>query len=500
VLAAFRAKYGIGAGVPVFGPYAGRLDNGGEEVLLLRPETPLGPASPEAGLVPWVVADRVVYRDEAPWPAGAVDGGGLSLQRQGNNSSYGNEALSWRASTPTPGAANGTGVVPAPVITGSPQSQSVLEGSTAALSVAATGNGPLAYQWRFNGLAVPEATNAVYGLDYVVTEDEGRYDCLVSNPGGVAVSTAAQLTVRVPAQVLIAPVGVTNRVGSNVVFSVSARGSAPLRYQWRFNGLALPGETNASLVRTNIQLADDGEYDVVVSNPVSSTIASARLVVLINTTITLPPMSVTVVTGATFTVSVAATGNPLPFGYEWRQLSSTVSSNTLNSKVQFISFRAPTNFVVNQSWRVVVRNLANQSLTANAQFFVTTVADTDGDGLPDPWESQFNFNSASNADRNLDADGDGASNWEEYQAGTDPTNALSRLSLSLSGLPGGPAALSFPAVSNFTYSVQFSDLSAGGSWSNLADVFMRASNRTETVTDPTPVSRRFYRVVTPKQP
>jgi len=98
-----------------------------------------------------------------------------------------------------------------------------------------------------------------------------------------------------------------------------------------------------------------------------------------------------------------------------------------------MTFRAPTNLVTAQSWRVVVRNLANQTLSANAQFFVTTLLDSDSDGIPDNWETAYNLNANSGADRDLDSDGDGMSNLQEYYAGTDPTNALSRLTVSLSG-------------------------------------------------------------------
>src|SRR5207249_3652446 len=100
--------------------------------------------------------------------------------------------------------------------------------------------------------------------------------------------------------------------------------------------------------------------------------------------------------------------------------------------------RAPTNLVTGQIWRVVVRNLANQTISANAQFSLTTLLDSDSDGIPDNWETVYSLNATSGADRDLDSDGDGMSNLQEYLAGTDPTNALSRLTVSLSGAPGSP--------------------------------------------------------------
>jgi hypothetical protein len=47
--------------------------------------------------------------------------------------------------------------------------------------------------------------------------------------------------------------------------------------------------------------------------------------------------------------------------------------------------------------------------------------DWDGDGLPDDWEIRYRLNPWAN-DANLDSDGDGLTNLEEYELGTDPFN------------------------------------------------------------------------------
>jgi hypothetical protein len=54
-----------------------------------------------------MLADHVNYTDDAPWPIGDVDGGGLSLQRAAPHL-YGNEPLNWIEAAPTPGADNST--------------------------------------------------------------------------------------------------------------------------------------------------------------------------------------------------------------------------------------------------------------------------------------------------------------------------------------------------------------------------------------------------------
>ncbi|MBN1671469.1 MAG: lamin tail domain-containing protein [Kiritimatiellae bacterium] len=106
--AAFRAQYpGVPAGVQIFGPYAGRLSNGGESVKLWRPDAP----DPEG--VPWILVDRVKYADDSLWPENA-DGDGPSLERQ-DPAAYGNDSANWASSLAaggTPGALNSGVLVP----------------------------------------------------------------------------------------------------------------------------------------------------------------------------------------------------------------------------------------------------------------------------------------------------------------------------------------------------------------------------------------------------
>jgi hypothetical protein len=55
--------------------------------------------------------------------------------------------------------------------------------------------------------------------------------------------------------------------------------------------------------------------------------------------------------------------------------------------------------------------------------------DIDSDGMPDLWEELYGLSFTDPSDAALDRDGDGASNRDEYFAGTDPTNPTSRLRL-----------------------------------------------------------------------
>ena len=68
--------------------------------------------------------------------------------------------------------------------------------------------------------------------------------------------------------------------GATVTLTVSAIGGQPLSYQWRLNSAPIAGATNASLVVTNVQAAQAGDYTVVVTNAggtVTSDVAKLEL-------------------------------------------------------------------------------------------------------------------------------------------------------------------------------------------------------------------------------
>ncbi|MBI4658044.1 MAG: immunoglobulin domain-containing protein [Verrucomicrobia bacterium] len=82
-----------------------------------------------------------------------------------------------------------------PVIVLQPQSQSVSFGSRVSFSVTADGTGPLSYQWRKDGVAIPGAVSSTYALANVQSTDQARYTVVVENQFGRILSSEAILTV-----------------------------------------------------------------------------------------------------------------------------------------------------------------------------------------------------------------------------------------------------------------------------------------------------------------
>lgn len=69
--------------------------------------------------------------------------------------------------------------------------------------------------------------------------------------------------------------------GESVTFSAQEQALAGMQYQWQFNGVDLLGATNATLTLSDVQAADEGSYQVIVSNgsgSVTSTSAAFTLV------------------------------------------------------------------------------------------------------------------------------------------------------------------------------------------------------------------------------
>lgn len=504
-LGAFRIRYGLTPGIPIYGPYSGKLDNSGDDVELQMPIL-LTPTN-----TGYVLMEKVDYRDLTPWPK-AADGFGASLHRI-NLGAFGNEPLNWLAAPPTAGAPRITAGT-APVITGQPANQNVSQGQPVSFTVVATGTAPLRYGWMFNARNLPGATNATLVLPAVQPKDIGTYQAVVFNDAGSDLSAPAALSVRLPAIVLQQPRSVmltgstnladygstTNGVAS---FTVQAYSSNPFTYQWRFNGAPIAGANGTSLTISNVNLSHQGTYDVVLTD-VAGSIASApaRLDLLLRPNFVALPLSPTTAPiGGSFSVSATIRGGPPPFGFLWRRGSTPVFAQVTDSTNAVFTF-GPVTGTDGTTWRVIVTNAAVPTVTGaspNATFSVVTQADFDQDGLPDAWEVANGFSTNNPANASLDVDGDGMTLLQEYIAGTDWINQDSYLRVDEISAQSG-AMITFQATAARTYTVQYSDDLTTAFWTKLMDVPASASARIVVVNDPSGSTRRFYRLVTPAMP
>jgi outer membrane protein assembly factor BamB len=176
-----------------------------------------------------------------------------------------------------------------PTITGQPSGATRNVGDSVTFSVVATGT-DLTYQWRKGGVIIGGATTSSYTIAAVALADAGSYDCLVSGVCGPPVtSQVATLTVNpagVAPSITVQPQSRTNLAGTTATFSVTASGSAPLSYQWRFNdtnlvdGARISGTASSSLALSSVQTNDAGSYTVIITNAFGSVTSQVAMLTL----------------------------------------------------------------------------------------------------------------------------------------------------------------------------------------------------------------------------
>ena len=123
------------------------------------------------------------------------------------------------------------------------------------------------------------------------------------------------------------------------------------------------------------------------------------------------------------------------------------------------------------------------------------VADYNFDGLDDVFQRRYFFPfTSTNAAPTADPDHDGMVNYQEYIAGTDPTNAASLLKITSVTKAASTAAVSWQSVTNRHYQVMCRTNLAAGTWQNVGGIFTPSGTNSQLL-DTTATNRlRFYRV------
>ena len=120
--------------------------------------------------------------------------------------------------------------------------------------------------------------------------------------------------------------------------------------------------------------------------------------------------------------------------------------------------------IIGKSLLILIAALVPCSMT-HAAFI-----DENGNGLSDIWELKFGV---SGLNPNDDADSDGALNYQEAVAGTNPQDANSRPPAPTVMMQNGAVSLTWKSVAGKAYRVQTSDtLANSAAWSNLGSVML----------------------------
>jgi formylglycine-generating enzyme required for sulfatase activity len=214
-----------------------------------------------------------------------------------------------------------------PGITTQPASPTIDSGSTATLSVAASGPAPIWYQWYQGAVGVtsnPVGSNSPNFTTPALT-NTATYWVRVFNQVGSVDSVLSTISVR--PKITTQPISPNISAGSTASLSVAANGSTPLSYQWyqgTVGDTTTPVGTNATNFTTPA-LTDTATYWVRVSNAVGN-VDSSLSSIAVRPSIVTQPSSLTIESDATATFTVTAIG-PGPLSYQWyRFVDSSVSS------------------------------------------------------------------------------------------------------------------------------------------------------------------------------
>jgi hypothetical protein len=201
-----------------------------------------------------------------------------------------------------------------PEIVQQPWNETAVRDGTVELAVGAVGD-RLQYAWQFNRTPVPGATLANLLLTNVQPSEAGLYSVVVSNDLG-GVQSANALVSLIPLAITMQPTNQAADEATDVSFSIGVAGTGPWRYQWLFNGAALPGQTNQVLLLPSVDATQAGTYSVLVTNAYGFLQSTDTVLTVYLPSMIGQPGSQTVIGGQQALFAVAATGANL--AYQWR--------------------------------------------------------------------------------------------------------------------------------------------------------------------------------------
>ncbi len=200
-----------------------------------------------------------------------------------------------------------------PAITQHPQNQSVPPGTQVVFSVEATGTG-LDFQWRKNGVPLPDQTGTSLSLNAVTAADMGDYDVVVSSPTDTLISQSAILTVT---QEALITAQLTPRIvqsGQPLVLTLGITGQPVPNVSWFKNGEPL-AQTGPVLTIESAALADNGFYKALASNSTGQVESAAVPVVVVDST----PVQRLLKPGSSTTLAVVVAHPPgVELAYQWK--------------------------------------------------------------------------------------------------------------------------------------------------------------------------------------
>jgi matrixin len=318
------------------------------------------------------------HSDQAPAGGTSTTAAIMNSSVNFNNDSFGSSLQPWDIEAIS--AVYGSGVVTPPCnppnITAQPQAVSIIN-TAANLTVTATGDAPLLYQWYVGTTGntsqpVPNGNAAVLTIQPRVTTN---YWVQVKNNCGTANSDTATVTVNGCPAVTITSISSSTTIieGKSTTLTAEAGGGSGLTFGWFIGD---PGVTTISAGSGNtitVHPTSTTNYWLRVTNScggfADSDVIAVTVTPCTSPSVIIQPSGGDILSGTSASLFVGDTGTK-PEGYQWFQGSKGDTSNPVPEGV-FPSFTTPNLFASTKFW-VRITNLCGTMDSEAAQLNVVS--------------------------------------------------------------------------------------------------------------------------------
>jgi hypothetical protein len=212
-------------------------------------------------------------------------------------------------------------------------------GDNVSLTVLITGGTAQDLHWYFSGTNFDSGTNSSIIITNIQQPYFGNYYVIGTNTSGSFASSVA--SIYEPVAITSQPTNLIVSSLSPATFSVSAIGyPAPNYYQWTLNGTNMAGGNSNTLTIASVTLQNTGNYQVLVSNTISSTVSSMATLNM-SPSITSPFIGASAIWGRSATISVGAIGNGT-LTYQW-YLNGVAIAGATDPEINFASIQFTNN-------------------------------------------------------------------------------------------------------------------------------------------------------------
>ncbi|MDB6022539.1 MAG: hypothetical protein JWQ04_2396, partial [Pedosphaera sp.] len=198
-----------------------------------------------------------------------------------------------------------------------------------------TANGTVVVSGSGNSTRTVTVTNIIGEGSLGISVAANTATDIDGNPAPAA-GPSGTFTVNIPPAVTAQPASQTVPPATNATFSVTGTGTAPLKYQWSKDNVAVVGATNSTFTVTNTARASVGLYSVTLSNAVGLAQSSNALLRVV-----IPQVFATPI-------------RPVNGTFTWLFRDSTGTVATLDYASNYFQMQASTNLSI---WQPISGNL-----------------------------------------------------------------------------------------------------------------------------------------------